>query len=247
MLESKVAIITGASRGIGKEIALTLAEAGANIVINYFGNKALAEEVAKEVKEFGRDALVIQADVSKADQVDQLISSTISHFGKVDLLVNNAGITKDNLLMRMKEEDWDQVIDTNLKSAFLISKGVSRHMMKQRSGKIINITSVVGILGNPGQANYVAAKSGMIGLTKSLARELSSRGITVNAVAPGFIETDMTASLSEDVRKQLLEQIPLARLGSSKDVAKAVKFLVSDDANYMTGQVLHIDGGMVMY
>lgn len=247
MLNSQVAIVTGASRGIGREIAITLADAGANIVINYAGNKALAEEVANSVRELGREALVIQADVSQSEQVDKLISTSIAHFGKVDILINNAGITKDNLIMRMKEEDWDAVINTNLKSAFLLCKGISRQMMKQRYGRIINISSVVGILGNPGQANYVAAKSGMIGLTKTLARELAARGITVNAVAPGFIETDMTISLSEDIKAEMLRQIPLSRLGAAKDVANVVRFLASDSAAYMTGQVLNVDGGMVMY
>ena len=247
MLNPQIAIVTGASRGIGREIALSLAEAGANVVINYAGNKALAEEVAEKARESGAKALVVQADVSKSDQVESLIAATIAEFGRIDILVNNAGITKDNLIMRMKEEDWDDVINTNLKSAFLLSKGVSRIMMKQRSGRIINISSVVGILGNAGQANYVAAKSGMIGLTKTLARELATRGITVNAVAPGFIETDMTATLSEDIRAELLKQIPLARLGSPKDVANVVKFLASESAGYLTGQVLHVDGGMVMY
>jgi len=247
MLNPQIAIVTGASRGIGREIALSFAEAGANVVINYAGNKALAEEVAEKARESGAKALVVQADVSKSDQVESLIAATIAEFGRIDILVNNAGITKDNLIMRMKEEDWDDVINTNLKSAFLLSKGVSRIMMKQRSGRIINISSVVGILGNAGQANYVAAKSGMIGLTKTLARELATRGITVNAVAPGFIETDMTATLPEDIRKDLLRQIPLARLGSPKDVADVVKFLASDSAGYLTGQVLHVDGGMVMH
>ncbi|MFT9488133.1 MAG: 3-oxoacyl-[acyl-carrier-protein] reductase [Tepidibacillus sp.] len=246
MLNSKVAIVTGASRGIGREIALALAEAGANVVINYMGNRERAEEVAELVKELGRVALVVQADVSNPDDVENMVNLTLTKFGKIDILVNNAGITRDNLIMRMKVEDWDTVIDTNLKSVFLLSKAVSRQMMKQREGRIINISSVVGVLGNPGQANYVAAKAGVIGLTKTLAREFASRGITVNAVAPGFIETDMTASLKEEIRTQLLSQIPLARLGSAKDVAKVVRFLVSEDASYMTGQVLHVDGGMVM-
>ncbi|GBF12218.1 3-oxoacyl-[acyl-carrier-protein] reductase [Tepidibacillus sp. HK-1] len=246
MLNSKVAIVTGASRGIGREIALVLAEAGANVVINYMGNRERAEEVAELVKELGRVALVVQADVSNPDDVENMVNLTLTKFGKIDILVNNAGITRDNLIMRMKVEDWDTVIDTNLKSVFLLSKAVSRQMMKQREGRIINISSVVGVLGNPGQANYVAAKAGVIGLTKTLAREFASRGITVNAVAPGFIETDMTASLKEEIRTQLLSQIPLARLGSAKDVAKVVRFLVSEDASYMTGQVLHVDGGLVM-
>lgn len=246
ILESKVAIITGSSRGIGREIALTLAESGANVVVNYMGNQVLAEEVVTQIKALGRDSLAIKADVAKSEDVDRLVAQTIAHFGRVDILVNNAGITKDNLIMRMKEEDWDKVIETNLKSSFLLSKAVSRQMMKQRYGRIVNISSVVGIMGNAGQANYVAAKAGMIGLTKTLARELASRGITVNAVAPGFIETDMTQALGNEVKEQLLNQIPLLRLGSTRDVANAVKFLVSDDASYMTGQVINVDGGMVM-
>lgn len=246
MLNSKVAIVTGASRGIGKEIVLTLAKTGANVVINYMGNKELAEGVAEEAKKLGRDALVIQADVSTSDGVENLVSKTLDHFGRIDILVNNAGITRDNLIIRMKEEDWDKVIDTNLKSVFLTSKAVGKIMMKQREGKIVNISSVVGTLGNAGQANYVAAKSGVIGLTKSLARELAPRGINVNAVAPGFIQTDMTANLTDNIKEKLLEQIPLARLGETKDIANIVKFLVSDEASYMTGQVIHVDGGMVM-
>lgn len=246
ILESKVAIVTGASRGIGREIALTLAENGANVVVNYMGNQVLAEDVVAQIKELGRDSLAIKADVANSEDVNELVAQTIARFGRVDILVNNAGITKDNLIMRMKEEDWDSVIETNLKSSFLLSKAVSRQMMKQRYGRIVNISSVVGIMGNAGQANYVAAKAGMIGLTKTLAKELASRGITVNAVAPGFIETDMTQALGNEVKEQLLNQIPLARLGATKDVANAVKFLVSDDASYVTGQVINIDGGMVM-
>lgn len=246
ILEAKVAIVTGASRGIGREIALTLAENGTNVVVNYMGNQALAEDVAAQIKALGRDSLAIKADVAKSEDVEQLVAQTIARFGRVDILINNAGITKDNLIMRMKEEDWDSVIETNLKSSFLLSKGVSRQMMKQRYGRIVNISSVVGIMGNAGQANYVAAKAGMIGLTKTLARELASRGITVNAIAPGFIETDMTEALGSEIKEQLLNQIPLARLGSTKDVANAVKFLVSDDASYITGQVINVDGGMVM-
>lgn len=245
-MTNRVAIISGASRGIGKEIALTLAQNGIDIVINYHENKISAEEVAKQITSFGSKALIVQADVSKSTDVDRLINETISNFGRIDILVNNAGITKDNLIMRMKEEDWDKVIETNLKSAFLLTKAVSRYMMKQRNGRIINISSVVGILGNAGQANYVAAKAGMIGLTKTLARELASRGITVNAVAPGFIETDMTASLNDELKQQLLNQIPLARLGQAEDIAKTVKFLVSSDADYITGQVINVDGGMAM-
>lgn len=246
MLDSKVAIVTGGSRGIGKEIVLTLAQAGANVVINYVGNKELAENVAEEVKRMGRDALVIRADVSDSNDVDNLVSETLNKFGRIDILINNAGITRDNLIIRMKEEDWDRVIDTNLKSVFLTSKAISKIMMKQREGKIVNISSVIGTLGNAGQANYVAAKAGVIGLTKTLAKELASRGINVNAVAPGFIQTDMTANMREDIKEKLLEQIPLARLGNPKDIANMVKFLVSEEASYMTGQIIHVDGGMVM-
>ncbi len=246
MLDSKVAIVTGGSRGIGKEIVLTLAKAGANVVINYVGNKELAEDVAEEVRKLGRDALVIKADVSNNSDVDNLVAETMGKFGRIDILINNAGITRDNLIIRMKEEDWDKVIDTNLKSVFLTSKAVSKIMMKQREGKIINISSVVGTLGNAGQANYVAAKAGVIGLTKTLAKELASRGINVNAVAPGFIQTDMTANMREDIKEKLLEQIPLARLGNPKDIANMVKFLVTEEASYMTGQIIHVDGGMVM-
>ncbi|MGD9678646.1 MAG: 3-oxoacyl-[acyl-carrier-protein] reductase [Vulcanibacillus sp.] len=246
MLNSKVAVVTGASRGIGREIVLTLAKAGANVVINYMGNKDLAEEVAVEVRQMGRDALVIKADVSNSEEVENLVSKTLEYFGKIDILVNNAGITRDNLIIRMKEDDWDKVIDTNLKSVFLTSKAISKIMIKQREGKIINISSVVATLGNAGQANYVAAKAGVIGLTKTLARELAPRGINVNAVAPGFIQTDMTANLSDIIKDKLLEQIPLGRLGQAKDIANIVKFLVTDEASYMTGQVIHVDGGIVM-
>jgi len=247
MTSGKIAIVTGGSKGIGRDIAITLAEAGLDIVLNYNQSYQAAEEVAKEITAFGRQCLVVQADISKGEDVDKLVKTTLEHFGKIDVLVNNAGITKDNLIMRMKEEDWNIVIDTNLKSVFLTSKAVSRSMMKQRFGRIINITSVVGIMGNPGQANYVAAKAGVIGLTKTLAREFATRNITVNAVAPGFIETDMTAKLSSEMREGLLSQIPLARLGKPEDIARVVKFLVSEDAGYMTGQTIHVDGGMVMY
>lgn len=246
LLDSKVALVTGASRGIGREIALTLAEEGANVVINYVGNKEKAEQVALEIKELGREALVVKADVSSSQEVEKLISSTIDYFGKIDILVNNAGITRDNLIVRMKEDDWDKVIDTNLKSVFLLSKAVSRLMMKQKSGKIINMASVVGILGNAGQSNYVAAKAGVIGLTKSLARELAPRGINVNAIAPGYIETDMTGELSEEIKVKIYEQIPLGKIGSPKEIANVAKFLASEQASYITGQVIHVDGGMAM-
>lgn len=246
MLAGKTALVTGASRGIGRAIALRLAEAGANVVVNYAGSEAAAAETVAKVKELGREAIMIRANVANAEEVNEMFKEALEHFGTIDILVNNAGITRDNLLMRMKEEEWDEVIATNLKGVFNCLKAATRPMMKQRSGKIINITSVVGVLGNPGQANYVAAKAGVIGLTKTAARELASRGITVNAVAPGFIDTDMTATLPEDVKASMLGQIPLGRLGQADDIAGVVLFLASDAANYMTGQTLHVDGGMYM-
>lgn len=246
MLTGKTALVTGASRGIGRAIAIKLAEAGANVVVNYAGSEAAAAETVAKVKELGRDAIMVRANVSSAEEVGEMFKAALDHFGTIDILVNNAGITRDNLLMRMKEEEWDEVIATNLKGVFNCLKAATRPMMKQRSGKIINITSVVGVLGNAGQANYVAAKAGVIGLTKTAARELASRGITVNAVAPGFIDTEMTAVLPEDVKSGLISQIPLARLGQTEDIASVVLFLASDAANYMTGQTLHVDGGMYM-
>jgi 3-oxoacyl-[acyl-carrier protein] reductase len=245
-LEGKIALVTGASRGIGREIALELAREGASVAVNYAGSEARALELVDEIKSLGTDAIAIQADVSNSDSVSEMVKQTIEQFGKLDILVNNAGITKDNLLMRMKESEWDDVININLKGVFLCTKAVTRQMMKQRSGRIINISSVVGVSGNPGQANYVAAKSGVIGLTKTSAIELSSRGITVNAIAPGFITTDMTDKLNEEVKGEMLKQIPLARFGEPKDIARAAVFLASDDSNYITGQTLHINGGMVM-
>jgi 3-oxoacyl-[acyl-carrier protein] reductase len=246
MLTNQVALVTGASRGIGRAIALKLAEAGAHVVVNYAGSEAAAAETAAKIREMGREALVIRANIASTDEVNEMFKQALDHFGRLDILVNNAGITRDNLLMRMKEEEWDEVINTNLKGVFTCIKAATRPMMKQRSGRIINIASVVGFLGNAGQANYVAAKAGVIGLTKTSARELASRGITVNAVAPGFIDTDMTAKLPEDLREAMLRQIPLGRLGQSEEVAAAVLFLASDAASYMTGQTLHIDGGMFM-
>jgi 3-oxoacyl-[acyl-carrier protein] reductase len=246
MLTGKVALVTGASRGIGRAIALCLAEAGADVAVNYAGNEQAAAEVVQQIEAMGRKAVMMRADVSKAQEADQLIKDTLEQLGKLDILVNNAGITRDNLIMRMKEEEFDTVIATNLKGVFNCVKAATRPMMKQRSGRIINISSVVGVLGNPGQANYVAAKAGVIGLTKAAARELASRGITVNAVAPGFIETDMTDQLPEDVKAKMLEDIPLAKLGQPEDVAKTVLFLASADSSYMTGQTLHVDGGMYM-
>lgn len=246
MLQGKIALVTGASRGIGREIALALAEAGADIAVNFSGNEAKAEEVATTIRNSGRRAVVIQANVGVYSEFEAMVKQVVSEFGRLDILVNNAGITRDNLIMRMKESDWDDVIETNLKGVFNGIKAVSRPMMKQRAGRIINLSSVVGVMGNAGQANYVAAKAGVIGITKSAARELASRNITVNAVAPGFIDTDMTATLGEETQKQLTDQIPLGRLGQPQDVARVVRFLASDDAAYMTGQTLHVDGGMVM-
>lgn len=246
MFKEKVSLVTGASRGIGRAIALALAEAGSDVVVNYAGRAEAANEVVAAIEAMGRRAMKVQANIGQADEAKAMVEQVISQFGKIDILVNNAGITRDNLLMRMKEEEFDQVIETNLKGVFNCLQAVTRPMMKQRYGRVINISSVVGVLGNPGQTNYVAAKAGVIGLTKSAARELASRGITVNAIAPGFIETEMTDQLPETTREQLMAQIPLARLGKPEDIARAVLFLASEDAAYMTGQTLHVDGGMVM-
>lgn len=245
-MKNKVALVTGASRGIGRGIALELANKGYLIAVNYSGNQAKAEEVAEAVRELGQQALAIKADVSNEAEVKDMIKTIIQEWGSLDVLVNNAGITRDNLLMRMKEEEFDQVIDTNLKGVFLCMKAVTRQMMKQRSGKIINISSVVGISGNPGQINYVAAKSAVIGMTKTAAKELASRNISVNTVAPGFIETEMTDQLDDSLKEEMFKLIPLKKLGKVEDVAKAVAFLASDDANYITGQTLNVNGGMLM-
>lgn len=245
-LEGKKALVTGASRGIGRAIAVALAEAGADVAVNYSGSEAAAAETARMVEAAGRRALVLKANVGKADEFEAMVKDVLEQFGAIDILVNNAGITRDNLIMRMKEEEFDQVIETNLKGVFNGIKAVTRPMMKQRSGRIINISSVVGVLGNPGQANYVAAKAGVIGLTKASARELAARGITVNCVAPGFIQTDMTDKLSDELKASLEGQIPLARMGDASDIASAVRFLASDAASYMTGQTIHVDGGMYM-
>ncbi|MGV3489400.1 MAG: 3-oxoacyl-[acyl-carrier-protein] reductase [Tuberibacillus sp.] len=242
----QTALVTGASRGIGRAVAIELAKQGFNVAVNYAGNAELANRVVEEIKALGREAIALQGDVSQADDVQEMVKKVTETFGSLDVLVNNAGITRDNLLMRMKEEDWDAVINTNLKGVFNTTKAVSRTMMKQKRGKIINLASVVGIVGNPGQANYVAAKAGVIGLTKSSAKELAARNINVNAVAPGFITTDMTENLPEEAKNQMLSQIPLARFGSPEDVAKVVSFLASSASDYMTGQVLCVDGGMVM-
>lgn len=245
-LNNKVAVVTGASRGIGRAIALELAAQGAKVVVNFSGSAAKADEVVAEIKQAGGEAIAVQANVADAESVQSLMKTAIDTFGSLDILVNNAGITRDNLLMRMKEDEWDDVLNTNLKGVFLCTKAVTRQMMKQRAGRIINISSIVGVAGNAGQANYVAAKAGVIGLTKTTAQELASRNILVNAIAPGFITTEMTDALPEELKEAMLGQIPLARLGQPEDIAKAVAFFASDAANYITGQTLQIDGGMVM-
>jgi 3-oxoacyl-[acyl-carrier protein] reductase len=246
LLVNKTALVTGASRGIGRATAIELAKAGAKVAVNYAGNRAAAEEVVALIEATGGQAFMVQADVGDSAAVDAMVKSVVERFGSIDILVNNAGITRDNLIMRMKEEDWDAVIHTNLKGIFNCTKLVSKLMMKQRYGRIVNLTSVVGVMGNAGQSNYAAAKAGVIGFTKSMAKELASRNINVNAVAPGYISTDMTADLPEQAKTDLQSQIPLQRLGNPADVASAVLFLVSPGADYITGQTLHVDGGMVM-
>ncbi len=243
-LTGKVAIVTGASRGIGKATAIALASEGASVVVNYANSQESAEQVVAEIVGMGSPAIALPADVSKADQVDGLIAAVMEKFGRVDVLVNNAGITRDTLLLRMKLEDWQAVIDLNLTGVFLCTRAVSKIMLKQKSGRIISITSVAGQMGNPGQANYSAAKAGVIGFTKTVAKELASRGITVNAVAPGFITTDMTAEVKAD---EILKFIPLNRYGQPEEVAGMIRFLAADPAAaYITGQVMNVDGGMVM-
>ncbi len=244
--EGKTAVVTGGSRGIGRAVCLELAAGGANVVLCYAGNEAAAQETVQAVEALGTKALAVRCDVSDAVQVDALVKSAVEVFGRIDILVNNAGITRDNLLMRMSEADFDAVVAANLKGAFLCMKAASRLMLKQRYGRIVNLSSVVGLRGNAGQVNYAASKAGVIGMTKSLAKELASRGVTVNAVAPGFIETDMTEALSEAARSAAQGSIPMGRLGGPEDVARAVGFLASDDAAYVTGQVLAVDGGMAM-
>ena len=246
MEENKTVLITGASRGIGKETALRFAKAGYNIVINYVSNKTNVEELKKEFDEYKVETLILKADVSNKEEVEELVKKAIDKFGKIDVLVNNAGITKDNLLMRMSEEEFDKVIEINLKGTYLVTKAVTKYMMKKRSGSIINLSSVVGVAGNAGQCNYSASKAGIIGFTKSIAKELASRNIRANAVAPGFIETDMTNVLSDTVKETIHNQIPLKRMGNAKEVAELIYFLGSEKSSYITGQVINIDGGMVM-
>lgn len=246
MLTGKIALVTGAARGIGKEIALTLAGSGATVIVNYNGSKERAEAVVSEIKENGGEAEAMQCNVADFEASENMVKDVLAKYGKVDILVNNAGITKDNLIMRMSEADYDAVLDTNLKGAFNMIRHLSRAFLKQRSGKIINISSVSGVMGNAGQSNYSASKAGLIGLTKSVARELASRNVCVNAVAPGFIATEMTEVLSEDYMNKMKEMIPLGKLGNTKDIANMVLFLAGNQSDYITGQVIHVDGGMVM-
>ncbi|MCY6372107.1 3-oxoacyl-[acyl-carrier-protein] reductase [Clostridium ganghwense] len=246
VLSGKNAVVTGASRGIGRAIALKLAELGANVILNYRSSAKSVEEVVKAIEEKGVKALAVQGDVSNFEDAKKIIDSAIENFGSIDILVNNAGITKDGLLMRMKEEDFDKVIEVNLKGVFNCTRHATPIMMKQRSGRIINISSVVGITGNAGQTNYAAAKAGIIGFTKSTAKEIAARGITVNAIAPGFIQTDMTEALSDKVKETIKTIIPLRKMGTPEDVAEATAFLASPMASYITGQVISIDGGMHM-
>ncbi|SCY84908.1 3-oxoacyl-[acyl-carrier-protein] reductase [Alkaliphilus peptidifermentans] len=245
-LSGKTALVTGGSRGIGKAISKALAQAGANIIINYTSNKEAADKVVEEIEELGVKGLAVKANVADSNDVKGMMEEIEGHFDGVDILVNNAGITRDNLFMRMKDEEWQQVMDVNLNGIFFCTKAVIRRMMKQKYGKIINMSSVVGVMGNAGQANYCASKAGVIGLTKSLAKELAVKGINVNAIAPGFIDTDMTSVLTDNIKEELLSHIPLKRYGKPEDIANLVVFLSSENANYITGQVIHVDGGMAM-
>jgi 3-oxoacyl-[acyl-carrier protein] reductase len=245
-LDDRIALVTGGSRGIGRAIAQSLATTGATVIVNYRGNQAAADETVASIEAAGGKAVAIQADVANAEDVDRLFKEVIERFGRIDILVNNAGITRDTLMLRMKDDDWDAVMDTNLRGLFLCTRAALRPMTRARWGRIINITSVVGLIGNAGQANYAAAKAGIIGFSKSVAREIGSRSITVNAVAPGFIDTELTAVLGPDTREALIKQIPLGRLGAPEDVASLVTFLASEQAAYITGQTFNTDGGMVM-
>lgn len=245
-LDGKVVLVTGGSRGIGRAVAITAAKAGADVAINYAGNVKAAEEVQSIITSLGRKAIIIQADVADEEAAAKMVDQVIDELGGLDILVNNAGITRDSLFVRMKTADWNAVIDTNLSGVFNCTKVAAKYMMKKRAGRIINMTSVSGIIGNAGQANYSAAKAGVIGFTKAVAREMAARGITVNAVAPGFISTDMTAAMPEKIQAEVVKQIPLGKMGSPEDIANAVVFLASDYASYITGQVITVDGGMVM-
>ena len=245
-LTGKVALVTGASRGIGQATAIDLAKAGADIVVNFIGNEAVAQETVEAIEALGRKAIKIKADVGNAEDVQAMVDEAVAAFGHIDILVNNAGITRDGLLIRMKDSDWDEVLNINLKGVYLVTKAVAKLMVKQRAGRIINMTSVSGVTGNVGQANYAAAKAGVIGFTKTCAKELAARGITVNAVAPGFIETAMTDVLPEKLKEGIAATVPFGRMGQPEEIASVVTFLASDFASYITGQVLNVDGGMVM-
>lgn len=245
-LTGKVALVTGASRGIGQATAIELAKAGADVVVNFIGNEAVAQETVAAIEALGRKAIKIKADVGNAEDVQAMVDEAVAAFGHIDILVNNAGITRDGLLIRMKDSDWDDVLNINLKGVYLVTKAVAKLMVKQRAGRIINMTSVSGVTGNVGQANYAAAKAGVIGFTKTCAKELAARGITVNAVAPGFIETAMTDVLPEKIKEGIAATVPFGRMGQPGEIASVVTFLASDFASYITGQVLNVDGGMVM-
>ena len=246
LLDGKVALVTGASRGIGRAVALKLASEGAKVAINYAGSQGKAEEVKAEIEKMGGEAILVQANVADKDAVEAMVGKVVEAFGTIDILVNNAGITRDGLLARMKDEDFEAVVDINLKGVFYCTKAVAKLMMKKRSGRIVNMASVVGLTGNAGQTNYAASKAGVIGFSKSAAKELASRGITVNMVAPGFIATDMTDAMNEKAKEAVLGTIPMKRMGQPEDVANAVLFLVSENASYITGQIVNVDGGMVM-
>ena len=246
MEEKKTVFVTGGSRGIGKEVALKFAENGYDVILNYVSDKTDVDGLTKELKDKGAESLILKADVSNVEEVENVVKQAIEKFGKIDVLVNNAGITKDNLLMRMSEEEFDKVLEINLKGTFIVTKAVTKYMMKKRQGAIINLSSVVGVAGNAGQCNYSASKAGIIGFTKSVAKELASRNIRANAVAPGFIATDMTEVLPDAVKENIHNQIPLKRMGTAKEVAELIYFLGSDASSYITGQVINIDGGMVM-